>query len=73
MNYHLSKTVSLDFDAAVAKVPADLKAQGVGVLTQIDAQQSLRAKLGVDFRRHLILGACDPPFFASAGLDCYVG
>ena len=60
--FGIQKTLDIDFDDALAKIPEALKAEGFGVLTEIDVQQTLKKKLDVDFRRYRILGACNPPF-----------
>ena len=60
MSYFFAKTLEAGFDEAVARPPQALKAQGFGVLTEIDVAQTLKTKIGVDFRPYLILGACNP-------------
>ncbi|RRR40754.1 DUF302 domain-containing protein [Mycolicibacter terrae] len=51
----------VDFDTVTAKTRELLKDNGFGVLTEIDMQATLRAKLGEEMERYLILGACNPP------------
>jgi len=58
--YGLSRQVDLSYAEAVEKVTAALKAQGFGILTEIDVQATLKAKIDKDFTRYVILGACNP-------------
>ena len=62
MNYGISKTVNLSYDQAIAKVTEALQKEGFGVLTTIDVKETLKKKLDVDFKRYVILGACNPHF-----------
>jgi uncharacterized protein (DUF302 family) len=58
--YGFRVELPVPFDTAVARATAALKTQGFGVLTTIDIRQTLKQKLDRDFRRYVILGACNP-------------
>ena len=68
MDYGITIRTPIPFTEAVARVREALKAQGFGVLTEIDVQATLRDKLGQDMEDYLILGACNPPL-AHRALD----
>lgn len=63
MQNEISFTVNLpnEYDQALEIVTEALKAEGFGVLTEIDVKTTLKNKIDVDFRKYTILGACNPP------------
>jgi len=62
MDYYFTTKYSGNFEDAVTKVKALLKNEGFGVLTEIDIKKTLKEKLNVNFKKYMILGACNPPF-----------
>jgi uncharacterized protein (DUF302 family) len=60
MSYYFSKTLDMPFEQAIEKTTAALKEHGFGVLTRIDVKNTLKEKIGADFRPYIILGACNP-------------
>jgi uncharacterized protein (DUF302 family) len=72
--YTLTGSTTLSFADAVARVRETLQDEGFGVLTEIDVQATLRAKLGEEVEPYLILGACNPPYAHQAlGIEPELG
>ena len=61
-DFGIRVTLDVPYETAIEKATAALKEEGFGVLTTIDVKETLKQKLDVDFRRYVILGACNPPF-----------
>jgi uncharacterized protein (DUF302 family) len=60
MEYYFSKILKSNFEDSLAKTTEALKTEGFGIITVIDIQASFKEKLGVDFKKYKILGACNP-------------
>ena len=60
MSYYFAKKLPLSFEDAVRRTTEVLKQEGFGIITEIDVKQTMKAKIGVDFRNYRILGACNP-------------
>lgn len=62
MNYGYKRQVGLSYEDAVTKTREGLKKEGFGVITEIDVRATVKNKLGIDFDKYIILGACNPQF-----------
>jgi len=60
MEYYINRLLPVAFDEAVTRAREALKAEGFGILTEINVRETLKAKIGVDYPSYLILGACNP-------------
>jgi uncharacterized protein (DUF302 family) len=60
--YAFTTVMNISYEDAVSRVTEALKEEGFGVLTEINVKETLKKKLGVDFRKYVILGACNPPY-----------
>ncbi|GMT46033.1 MAG: hypothetical protein IEMM0006_1865 [bacterium] len=63
MSYYFTKTlVGASFEEAIDRTKKALKEEGFGVIAEIDFQKTLKEKLNVDFRKYMVLEACNPPY-----------
>lgn len=62
MEYYHNVVLDVNFDEAVNKTKEALKSEGFGIITEIDMQAKLAEKLGVNFKKYTILGACNPEY-----------
>jgi uncharacterized protein (DUF302 family) len=60
--YGFTKELNRSFDEAIDVTTKQLKHEGFGVLTRIDIHDKIKEKLGIDFTKYVILGACNPPY-----------
>jgi len=74
MTYYYARMIGRPFDEVVAATREALGQEGFGVITEIDVRQTMKAKIGEDFRPYMILGACNPRLaFEALQLEDKVG
>lgn len=74
VKYGFARTVDMSYENAVERVKAALKEEGFGVLAEIDVRRAMQEKLGIDFPKYVILGACNPQLANRAlSLEPHVG
>ncbi len=61
IDYGFTKEIDTSFEETLDKVTNELKKEGFGILTQINVSEKFREKLDIDFKKYIILGACNPP------------
>lgn len=61
ISYGFTKEMDMSFEEAERVVSEELKKEGFGILTKIDVKEKFKEKLGLDFKKYVILGACSPP------------
>jgi uncharacterized protein (DUF302 family) len=61
INYGFTKELDIPYETVIELVKEALKKEGFGVLTEIDVKEKMKEKLGLDMRKYIILGACNPP------------
>ena len=62
MNYYFNTLLHTNFETALTRVTNALETEGFGVVTKLDLQEKFKEKLGVDFKKYTILGACNPAY-----------
>ena len=66
INYGFTKKVNMSIEEAIEKITNELKNEGFGIISKIDIKEKFKEKLGIDFKKYVILGACNPKYAQKA-------
>lgn len=61
IGYGFTKELNIPYETLIRRISDELKKEGFGILTEINVREKFREKLGIDFPKYVILGACHPP------------